>query len=250
MKTSFAAGACLALLCGQARAQVTVIDPASIYQQVQQLAQQAKAYLLEAQKYAVQTQQYTTELEQLNGFIHDPSLGAATGLMNTAGLSNSLPVNPMAVASLTSGFNSLSSLSGLLGKVSQLNGLVNTNFATNHVYSPTDGSWNSQQLIANGNAIAGAQGAAQSAYQDLQNHLPILQALRDRLNTATNPKDVADAQSQIQAEAAWTNNLQSELAAIDVSYRAAADSRVQRDNEAMNQSFDNFIASANALPGP
>jgi DhnA family fructose-bisphosphate aldolase class Ia len=170
--------------------------------------------------------------------------------MNTAGLSNSLPVNPMAVASLTNGYASLDSLSDILGKVSQLNGLVNTNLATNHVYSPTDGSWNSQQLIANGNAIAGTQGAAQSVYQDLQNHLPILQALRDRLSTATTPKDVADAESQIQAEAAWTSNLQSELAAIDVNFRAEADSRVQRDNEAMDQSFDNFITSANALPSP
>ena len=123
---------------------------------------------------------------------------------------------------------------------------MNTNFTANHIYSPTDGSWNSQQLIANGNAIAGTQGSAQSAYQDLRNHLPIIQALRDRLLTATNPKDVADAQSQIQAEAAWTSNLQVELAAIDVNSRAQADARVQRDNEGLDKSIDEFLAKANA----
>jgi hypothetical protein len=166
--------------------------------------------------------------------------------MNQTGLGNSLPINPMALASLSSGYGSLTSLSSLLGKLSQLNGLVNSNFATNHIYSPTDGSWNSQQLIANGNAIAGVQAAAQAAYQDLRNHLPVIQALRDRLATATNPKDVADAQAQLQAETAWTNNLQSEISTMQVNYQAQAASRVQRDNESLDAGIDSFLAQANA----
>jgi type IV secretion system protein VirB5 len=238
------AGLCLALLSGRAQAEIPVIDASSILVQAKQLAQEAKSYIVTAQQYATQIQQYAAEVEQLNGFIHDPSLGAAMGLMNTAGLGNSLPVNPMAVASLTNGYSSLTSLAGILGKLSQLDGLVNTNFATNHIYSPTDNSLSSQQLLSNANAIAGNQGAAQSAYEDLRNHLPIIQALRDRLATATNPKDVADATAQLQAEQVWTSNLQTELAAINVNYRAQADSQIQRENERTARDADSFLQAA------
>ena len=68
---------------------------------IQQTAQTAKAYLLQAQQYSQQIQEYMA-------FVHDPSLGAAMGIMNQAGLSNDLPVNPLAVQSLTSGVNGLS----------------------------------------------------------------------------------------------------------------------------------------------
>jgi hypothetical protein len=239
--------ACVALLMGHAHAQgVTVNDPTSLIEQVKSLAQEAKGYLLQAQQYSTQLTQLQQQVEEYQAFVHDPSLGAAGMLMNQAGLGNDLPVNPMALASLTNGYGSLTSLSGVLGHLSQLNGLVNTNFATNHVYSPTDGSWNSQQLNANGNAIAGTQGAAQAAYEDLRNHLPVIQALRDRLATATNPKDVADAQAQLQAETAWTGNLQSEVSVIQVNAQAQADSRVQRDNESLDAGIDSFLAQANA----
>ena len=87
--------------------------------EAKQLAQDAKSYLVQAQSLATQAQQYAAEIEQLNGFIHDPSLGAAMGIMNQQGLGNSLPINPMAVASLTNGYSSLSTLGGILGKLSQ-----------------------------------------------------------------------------------------------------------------------------------
>ncbi len=247
MRRTLLASACVALLITHGDAQgVTVNDPASIIEQIKSLTQEAKGYLLQAQQYGTQLTQFEQQIEEYQAFVHDPSLGAAGMLMNQAGLGNDLPINPMALASLTNGYGSLSSLSGALGKLSQLSGLVNTNFATNHIYSPTDGSWNSQQLVANGNAIAGVQGAAQAAYEDLRNHLPVIQALRDRLATATNPKDVADAQAQLQAETAWTNNLQSEVSTIQVNYRAQADSRVQRDNESLDAGIDSFLEQANA----
>jgi hypothetical protein len=247
MKRTLLTGACLAVLIGHAHAQgITVNDPASILEQVKTLALEGKGYLRQAEQYETQLTQLQQQVDQYRALVHDPSLGAAGALMNQTGLGNSLPINPMALASLSSGYGSLTSLSSLLGKLSQLNGLVNSNFATNHIYSPTDGSWNSQQLIANGNAIAGVQAAAQAAYQDLRNHLPVIQALRDRLATATNPKDVADAQAQLQAETAWTNNLQSEISTMQVNYQAQAASRVQRDNESLDAGIDSFLAQANA----
>jgi hypothetical protein len=92
-------------------------------------------------------------------------------LMNLAEVGNSLPVNPMAVMGLVNGFSgSVGSLSGSLGKLQQLSSLVNMTSGANHVYSPTDGSWSSQQLNDSSTAIAGTQGSAASLLQDLQGH--------------------------------------------------------------------------------
>lgn len=246
MKYSIIAGVCVLGLASPAQAVIPVEDAPSILLEAKTLAQEAKQYLVQAQQYATQMQQYATEVEQLNGFIHNPSLGAAGGLMNQAGLGNSLPVNPMALASLTSGYGSLSSLASVLGKLNQLNGLVNTNFDANHVYTCANGTTACTTLNSGANANAGAQGAAQSAYQDLRNHLPVIQALRDRLATATTPKDVMDAQAALQAEQAWTQNLQGEINATQINYQAQINVQTQRDNERLDQSADQFLEAAKA----
>jgi hypothetical protein len=180
MRYSVIIGACLCAigLPGPAHAVIEVNDTASILMEAKQLAQEAKQYLVQAQQYAKQIEQYAVEYQEMVGFIHDPTLGAAMGLMNRAGLGNSLPINPMALASLTNGYSSLNSLAGVLGKLNQLNGLVNTNFDANHVYTCRQNTIACTALNSGANANAGVQGAAQSAYEDLRNHLPVLQALR------------------------------------------------------------------------
>lgn len=240
MKRALLASICLGTLCGPANAVIEVNDPASILQQIKSYAQEIKSYALQAQQYTTQAQQYYTEVQQFNAFVHDPTLGAAMGLMQNAGLGNSLPINPFALQQLTSGYSGLGSTLGALGN------LTNGSYSQNHVYSPTDGSWNSQQLIANGTGIAGTQGAAQAAYQNLRDHMPVIQALRDRLVTATTPKDVQDAQAQLEAETLWTHNLNTQLAAVEVDYRTQQDARVQRDNESLEQGIDKFLADASA----
>jgi hypothetical protein len=236
--------ACLAaaavLYVQPAGALIVVEDPASILQQVKGYLQEIKGYALQAQQYGTQVQQLTTEVEQLNGFIHEPSLGGVLGLMNQAGLGNSLPINPYALQSLTSG------TTGLVGKLSALGNLANSSYSQNHVYSPTDNGFASQQLIANGNAIAGTQGAAQAVYADMRSHMPVLQALRDRLATARTPKDVADAQAEVAVEIAWIHSTNAQLAALQINYSAQRDAQVQRENEAMDQGIDDFLAQAKA----
>ncbi len=114
------------------------------------------------------------------------------------------------------------------GVLSSLSSLTAGAYSANHVYTPTDASWASQELIANANSIAGEQGAAQAAYTDLQAHAAALQALRDHLATASSPKDVQDAQAQIELEQVWTTNEAAQLAAINAAYAAQRDAMVQR----------------------
>ena len=265
----------LALLAGcystPAQADIPVIDTAALGEWVTSLADDVKAYALQLQQYltqikqyageelswvtqssqyATQLQQYANELQMFISFVHNPSLGTALALLSAAGLSNSLPVNPYAVLGLVDGLEygqgGLPEISGILGSLS---GFVGSSFATSHVYTPTDGSWNSQQIIARSNGIAGEQGAAQAAYTDLRTHQAALQPLRDHLATASTPKDVQDTQAQIELETTWNTNEAAQLAAISATYQAQSDSIVQRDNEKLAMDIDAFVNSS-PNPGP
>jgi conjugal transfer/entry exclusion protein len=251
-----------------ARADLPVIDFAALGEWVQSIAADAKAYALQLQQYltqvkqyvgeelswvtqasqyATQLQQYANELQMYLNFVHNPNLGTAMGLLSSAGLGSSLPINPYAVLGLVNGLEygqgGLPEISGILGSLS---GLVSRSYATAHVYTPTDGSWASQELIARANGIAGEQGAAQATYTDLRTHQAALQALRDHLATASSPKDVQDTQAQIELETTWTTNEAAQLAAIDATYQAQSDSVVQRENEKLSEDIATFVASAPA----
>ena len=238
-------GAALAVLPATGHAQLQVLDESAVFQQIKSVAQEAKAYAVQGQQYLTQAQTLKQEADMAAGFLHDPNLGAAAALINRTGYGNSLPINPSELQSLAMG-NANMSMTGMFGKLQQLGGLVNTNFGQNNIYTPKDGSFQSQQLNANANAVAGAQGMYQSAYADIRAHLPVIQALQAKLATSTNPKDTADAQAALQAEAVWTQNLDTSLRAAEANYHAEQDSRVQRDNESMSKGIDTFLAQAKA----
>lgn len=238
---------------GSARAEIPIIDPTGLIQWAKSIEQQVQSYTLQTaqwakqqQQYVVQGEQYLTEAKQLAGFIHDPNLGAAMGLLNQAGLGSALPVSPYAVQGLVRGVsftNGMPNINGVLGQLSALSG---SSYAANHVYSPTDGSWNSKQLIDNGNAVNAVQGTALASYGTMQTHQADLQPLRDHLIAATTPKDVQDAQAEIDLENLWTANQQASLTAVQIAADAQQQVRVQQDNEAIDKSIDDFLAAAKA----
>ncbi len=267
------AAAGIALAAGYSttvRADLPVIDTAAVGQLAHQLANDIKAYGLQLQQYAgevkswatqnlqwlqqlqqysVQLQQYTNELTMLQNWVRNPSLGAAMGLLNIAGLGSSLPVNAYAVLNLVNGRSyGASGLPEISGVLSSLSSLTAGAYSANHVYTPTDASWASQELISNANSIAGEQGAAQAAYTDLQAHAAALQALRDHLATASSPKDVQDTQAQIELETTWSTNEAAQLTAINAAYAAQRDSREQQANEELAKDLDAFAPSANSDP--
>jgi Type IV secretion system proteins len=252
------------------RAALPVIDTAALGQWAQQLGNEVKAYglqlqqyagevkswatqnlqwLQQLQQYAVQLQQYTNELTMLENWVHNPSLGAALGVLNIAGLGNSLPVNASAVLNLVNGRSyGQGGLPEISGVLSSLSGLTAGAYFANHVYTPTDASWASQELISNANSIAAEQGVAQAAVSDLQAHAAALQALRNHLATSSSPKDVQDAQAQIELEQVWTVNEAAQLAAINAAYAAQRDARSQRANEQLAQELEAFAGTAKSKP--
>jgi hypothetical protein len=259
-------------LCGTAQAQVfsgvEVHDTSNIIEWVQSLASDAKAYALQLkqefneefadeiqalqwakqqQQYLVEAQQLATMAQQLIAFVHDPSLGAAVGLLNAAGLGSSLPINPYAVMQITNGLEygngGIPEIQGILSGVTNLS---TQSYTATHVYTPTDGTMDSQRLIATGNSISGTQGLAGAAYQDLTKHAAAMPALRDDLRAADNPKDVQDAQAEIELENTWTLNEQAKLAATQLTYAATQDSRQQQAREQVKEAWDDQISQARA----
>jgi type IV secretion system protein VirB5 len=222
---------------------VPVFDASNLVEWITSIGTQTK-------QYALQAKQYIVDGETLYGLVHQPALGMVTGLLNTTGLGSELPANPNAVMGLVNSITAtrgggFQSINGVMGALS---GFAGTAYNRNHIYSPTDGSFTSQQLIANGNNIAGAQGAYAATTDDLQKHAATLQALRDHLATATTTKDVADTQAQIALEETWTQNETGQLAAAQAAYQTNNANLAQRENETVTKSFDQFVERANALP--
>lgn len=243
MRRALLAGiAALTLLSAEpAHAMITVIDPTEIGQTINLLKQQVQSYAAQLQQLQQAAQQVEWTVNTFNSLVAHPNLGAVMGLMNQLGIQDPLPVNPYAVQGL---INGTGGINGALGALSTLStGAYNTN----HVYTPTDGSWNSQQMIANANGIAGAQGIAQQVYQQMGQHFAVLSGLRQDLLAATTPAEREHVMGQIQAEQAWTQNAQGQLQAANIMLIAAKDSRAQQDDEQLTKGFDDQISQAKAL---
>lgn len=256
-----------------------VFDPANFEQAVQHVIDDAKAYALQLQgyvlqlkqyageelswvkqaaQYATQLEQYAQEVQLFLNFVHYPSIGAAMGILNQAGLGSSLPVNPNAVMSLVNGLRyGQGGFGEITGILSSLSSLAGPSWSMNHVYTPTDGSWASQQIIAAGNGTAGMQGAMQSGYADLQTHAAALQALRTHLGAAEDTKDVLDTTAQISLEGVWTANQSARMNATAATYAAQRDALLTRDNERLDHDIEGWlqtnpqggVPAASGIPG-
>lgn len=249
---------------------IPVIDFAAISQMLVQIGEAEKAFALQVSQYALQVkeyageyfgwvtqaQQYATQLAQyynegmlLLNFAHHPTLGAAMGLMNMAGLGSSLPFNPYAAMNLVNGISyghgGFGEVGGLLNSLS---GLANASFSQNRLYTPTDGSWASQQLTAAGNSIAGSQGAAMAAYNDYRNHLGVLPTLRENAAKAGTTKDALDTANQLQAEIAWNINELGQSQQIATLSQAQREARIQRDEERLACELEMLRRGGGACP--
>lgn len=217
-----------------AHAQVPVTDAMSI-------AQEIKSYVMQGQQALTSARQLAQQVQEYYSFVQNPSLGAAAGLMNQTGMSNDLPINPNALVGLTSGYSM--SLSGIAGRLGTLSNLANTAYTQNHVYDCTNQSWACQQQNQRAYGLAGASGIAQSAYQDIRNHMPIVAALQQRAATATTPAERENVLVALASEQSWHDNMMAQVQAAEMQARIDREYLVQRDDERINDAIDKTIAS-------
>ena len=224
-----------------AHSQIPVTDLGNLQQQFQHTLNELRSIAQGAQQISQQAQQIMWAKNTFDSFVHNPSLGTAMGALNATGIKNPLQFNPYDVQAAISGQG------GVTGTLGSISSLANSAYSANHVYTPKDGSWESQQVIARG--YAGAQGIAAQLYQTISDHFPVMEALRARLATATTPKDVADIQAQIGTEQAFVDSAKTQLASTQFMFQAQQAANDQREREHFKQDLDEAIAEAKEHAG-
>lgn len=225
------------------RADLPVIDSASLIGQAKSLFQDLKGY-------AVQLQQLQHEISSdINlamtaaSLIQNPNLGAVMGLMNMVGIENPLPINPYAVQGLVSGYGGGAGIGSLVGRLNGLGGLVTTSYSTDHIYSCTDQSFSCQTLTQRGYSNAGAKGLLSKLSQDMAAHVPVLQGLRQQLGLSTDPAQRENIMAQVAIENAWAQKAQGDVQmvlAMATQQRAVEETR---QDEHLTQSINSFLAA-------
>lgn len=241
MKRAMMLGAMLGWLhAAGAQAQIPVTDGAANLQLIKTYLQDLKGYATQLQQLQQEVQTAMATVQTVESLVQNPNLGTAMTLMSRVGITNPLPLNPYAVQGLISGRTSPAGLPTLLSS------LVTTQGTTNSIYTCTNGSWACEQQIAAARGIAGSQGIALGIIQQLSDHIPVLQALRDNLATATTPAQRENAMAAIQSEQVWTANAAAQMQSAMMLAAAERDNRAQREDELITQSIENELAEARA----
>jgi hypothetical protein len=217
--------------------------------QAKQWATQNLQWAEQIKQYALQGQQYLQEIMLYDNFFHNPTLTGAMGLIGNAGLGNGLPVNSFALMGLVNGFtsfttghgNNFGAIAGILNSLSNLSSQV---WAANHIYTPTDGSWESQQVIARADAIAAAGGMARQAYDDVHAHGAVIPALQADANAAQDTKSQIDVIAATQIQTLWHLNTLAENEAAFDAFQAQRAALQQREDEKLNQDITEALANS------
>lgn len=133
--------------------------------------------------------------------------------------------NPVDVASMATGLN-VSTIQNPLPDVTGLGGLITgqstpagagvTFYNQNHIYTPTDSSAASTQLIASGNSIANLQGVATTNLQAIQQRLALLPSLQAALTGAQSITEINAINGRIQLEANYAQAQQAQAQNLTV----------------------------------
>ena len=91
---------------------------------------------------------------------------------------------------------------------------------------------------------AGIKGLTGQIYQQLAQHIPVLQSLRAQLGTASTPAQREHIMAQLAIENTWAQNAQGQLQTVTA--LAGAQQRVDanRENEHLAESIDTVLAAA------
>jgi type IV secretion system protein VirB5 len=152
-------------------------------------------------------------------------LGMATGMENQA------IENPMPTAN---------ALAGLVGGQTSATGSASTFYQQNHIYSPTDGSGDSQRLISNGQSIANIMGMAETNLQAIQTRLADLPDLEADLNAAGNITNLSAIRGRIESEESFVQGQQVQAANLQVLASEQQQVQAQQAQELQQQDYSNF----------
>ena len=247
---------CFGFMTVHARAQIPVTDAALNLQSLKSYFQQAIQIKHEIQTDLNTANMYAQEIQTYLSFVNNPSLSAAMGLINRTGLGSDLPVDPREVASLASGYASMTSggrgitsLAGGLARLRMIAGYAGSSYSANHVYNCDGADPVCADMNARANGIAGSMGLTQAAYANVAAHVEVIQGLRDDLAGTTDPAKRETILAQLAAEQGWLNSMQTSLAAASQQAALQQQAMSQRNAERQRQSADQLAASTQPMTG-
>lgn len=210
-------GTALALI-PNAKAQIPVIDAANLGQAIQELAQDEQT--------VTQLKSQLIQLQETYQMFTSPTnvMGMATNL------ENSNIENPMPAAN---------ALAGLTGGQTAPSGAGVTFYDQNHIYTPTDGSTDSTQLISNAQGIANIEGIASINLSSIQTRLQDLPNLEDDLSTASSITQVNAINGRIAAESQFVQAQQAQAANLQVLASEQQASQLQQQQELKQEDYSN-----------
>lgn len=233
-------------MAGPARSQIPVTDGALISTETiahaKSLLQDLRSYARDLQSLQQEIQMVTSTGQLVASTIQHPSIGAAMQLAGIAGIDLDLPVNPYSAMSLTSGYGG--GVAGLTGKLSSLGSLVNGSWQRDSVAVCQDNSYACQQSQAYARSNAGAKGLIGQLYKQTADHLPILQALRQRAETATTPAERENIMEQIQLENTWSQHASNQMQGVVALASVQKEVHQVQVHERLTSDADAVLASA------
>lgn len=202
-----------------ARAQMAVIDHSNLAQTT-----------LAAQRALSELRQLTAQYNQL----------VATYQMLTSPTDVASIVTGLSVPTLQNPLPNTSSLNGLLTGQTPVSGAGVQYYNQAHIYTPSDGSVASTQLVANANSIANLQGVASNNLQSIQQRLALLPALVTALSAANSITEVNAINGRIAVEANFVQAQQAQ--AQNLAILAS-----EREASARQQAQEEHARQANAI---
>ena len=205
-------------LTPNAKAQIPVIDAANLGQAIQELAQDEQT--------VVQLKSQLSQLQETYQMFTNPTniMGMATNL------ENSTLENPMPAANV---------LAGLAGGQTTPSGTGATFYNQNHIYTPTNSSVDSTQLVSNAQSIANIEGIASTNLSAIQTRLQELPNLESDLNAASSITQVNAINGRIAAESQFVQAQQAQAANLQVLASEQQASQLQQQQELKQEDYNN-----------
>jgi type IV secretion system protein VirB5 len=208
-----------------AQAQVPVIDSSNLAQNIVTAAQEIQA-----------VEQLRAQLTELQNTY--TMFTSTTNIMGMApGMENQAIENPMPTAN---------ALSGLIGGQISATGPADTYYQQSHIFTPTDGTAQSNQINANAESIANIQGIAATNLAAIEQRLQQLPDLESDLQAATSITQLNAISGRIAVESQFVQAQQAQASNLQVLAMEQEASHQQQLQEAHQESDADALNALNS----
>lgn len=216
----------IALLAGDANAQMPVIDLTAIANQIRQLTQMVQQLkTLEAQ--LTQAQQLYSSLNKLT------NMGDVATLLNDPAIRQALPADFANLEKLFTGNGS-----GVVGQAA-------TKFLeANRTYSTPGNDFYATELKRQQQQNAANVGLAQQMYETATQRIQGIDQLRKQISTTSDAKGIMDLQARLQAETAFLQTDVLKMQGLQMIQKAQLDVAEQRSRENWTRRLDAMMGTS------